>query len=150
MPINKISLMDAYMIETLRHNGITDREILSQVEKADVSPWEDLKTNFDFQGLVKLADRDPKAFQSIILNGYKIKFVTIKGIQNLLRLKFNKKPDSDYLLLEKGITGLRVDEQQFTTLKQMLSDNWVIYETSPENGDSQYKEINIINTAQQN
>ena len=58
--INKISLPVAYMIETLRNNGISDQELLHQIGKRDVAPWDRLNSRFDFNELVKFADQDSR------------------------------------------------------------------------------------------
>ncbi|MBS4210353.1 hypothetical protein [Bacillus sp. FJAT-50079] len=124
----KISLPTAYMIETLRHHGVSDQELLQQTEKKDVSPWKGFNTNFDFNELVELSEKND--FRSIIQDGYTIKFVTIKGLQNLLRLKFNQLEERNYHLTEKGIAELVLDQPQYKTLKQMLSPNCMIRENS--------------------
>ncbi|MCR2823684.1 hypothetical protein [Lederbergia panacisoli] len=83
----RISLPTAFMIETLRANGITDEQILNQIKKKDISPWRKIETTFDFQELINLSTVID--FQSIIKNGYSVKFMTINGLKNLLRLKFD-------------------------------------------------------------
>lgn len=133
MGVNKISLMEAYMIETLRLNGVKDQEIVTQIEKKDVSPWEIFHSKFDFNELVKLAEQDQARFQSVILDGYKIKFVTLNGLKTLLKLKFSIIEDQDYRLTEKGITDLKVSEDQLAKINHMLSGNWVIQETATDN-----------------
>ncbi|MBO1005786.1 hypothetical protein [Pseudogracilibacillus auburnensis] len=126
----KISLPIAYMIETLRHNGVSNQELIEQIEKKDVSPWKVFNSNFDFNELVNLSKKDD--FTSIIQDGYTIKFVTIRGLQNLLRLKFDLLQERDYDLTENGIAGLTMDQQQFATLKQMLSPNCIIHKNSSD------------------
>ncbi|MFD2760275.1 hypothetical protein [Lentibacillus juripiscarius] len=143
MEQNKISLMEAYMIETLRSNGISDDELLTQINRKDISPWKDLSTQFDFSELIKLSEQDEEAFKSIIMDGYKIKFVTFKGLQNLLKLKFNMIQEKDYTLTDKGLTGLTMNDEQLNMLRQMLSSNWSIDETSTENSDHLSKELKV-------
>ncbi|MDC3414005.1 hypothetical protein NC797_06180 [Aquibacillus sp. 3ASR75-11] len=143
MSLNKISLMDAYMIETLRIEGISDKQILAQVTKGDVTPWTELNATYDFSRLVKLAQQDTEAFRNIITEGYAIKFVTIKGIKNLLKMKFDIEID-DYEVVEKGITNLKVNEKQESQLKQMLSMNWNISETASADSNGSSKEISIL------
>ena len=84
--------------------------------------------DFDFHMLISLFEDSD--FTSIIHDGYQIKFVTINGLQNLLRLKFNLLKDVDYNLIENGISGLTLDQQQFAIFKQMLSTNCTILENS--------------------
>lgn len=133
MGINSITLPTAYMIETLRNNGISDEQILHQIKERDVTPWDRLHSNFDFTNLVELADKDQTIFESIIRDGYTVKFVTIRGLQTLLQLKFDKIADRDYQVTETGISGLQLEESDFTELKQLLSPNCKIQESLPAN-----------------
>src|SRR5699024_4522109 len=102
MAVNNISQMEAYMIETLRNNGVADEAIITQVEKRDVSDWKELNPNFDFHALITLYEQNKEAFKSIILEGYKVKFLTLKGIQNLLKWKFHMVQNQHYTLSENG------------------------------------------------
>lgn len=131
------------MLETLRSNGLSNQEILTQIEQRSISQLEALNAKFDFNDLVKLANQNKDAFKSIVLNGYEVKFVTFKGMQRLLLLKFNKVEEQDYRLLDKGITGLWLDLSQLSNLKQMLSQNWVVHEEPSKDSDHLSKEIRI-------
>ncbi|MFT4412220.1 hypothetical protein ACLM5H_00035 [Fredinandcohnia humi] len=135
MELHKITLPTAYMLETLRSKGISNEEILTQVVKKDVSSWESLSSHFDFSELIAQYEQDPLAFESIVHFGYQVKFVTIRGIENLLKLTFDKVQDRDFVPTEKGITGLHLSEDQLYTLKQMLSTNWIVQKM--ENGSIQ-------------
>lgn len=130
------------MLETLRKNGVSNQEVLAQIDKKDVSSWDTLDSNFEFSALLKLAEKDPKEFKSIVLNGYKVKFVTFKGLQRLLELKFDKKEGNDYQLDDRGITGLQLDKSQLSVLKQILSKNWKVHVEESENVELT-KEVNI-------
>ncbi|MEH7383475.1 hypothetical protein V7138_23660 [Bacillus sp. JJ1533] len=125
MELQKITLMDAYMIETLRSNGISNQEILTQIKQGNVDVWKDLHEHFDFNDLLKFAEEDINSFQSILLDGYKVKYVTFKGLQNLIKLRFGKEKDKDYQLTETSIENLKLNEDQALTLKQMISQNWI-------------------------
>ena len=133
MEVHNISLMDAYLIETLRSNGVSNEEILAGIEASNVEVWQELHKHFDFQELVKFANEDMERFQAILSQGYRVKFVTFNGLKNLLRLRFGKEQDKDYELKEKGISNLVLDQEQLMRVKQMLSENWVIEETTNAN-----------------
>lgn len=144
MEMNKITLMDAYMIETLRNHNLSDDELLTRLEKKDVAFFESLKSNFDFNELLKLYEQDPITFKSILLDGYSVKFITFKGLQNLLKIKFDKIDERDYKLLDNGISHLTIEETAYPILKQMLSKNWVVQNLTEENSNQSTKLISIL------
>ena len=141
---NSITLPTAYMIETLRSNGASDNEILTNIEQKNSSLWEELESSFDYNNLIELYEQDSDAFKSIIHDGYTIKFVTIRGLQNLLKLKFDKIAERDYQLTDKGINQLKIDNQQLTEIKQILSINWIVTELDSHNDSQQTKEVSIL------
>lgn len=146
MKETSVTLPIAYMIETLRSNGVSNEKLLIQIKQKDISPWEELESPFDFNELVKLYDQNQNTFNSIILDGYTVKFVTMRGLQTLLKLRFDKISERDYQLTNKGITQLRIEEHQLTTLKQMLSRNWIISESGSQNNIQETIEISILLT----
>lgn len=132
MTAHRISLMDAYMIESLRSSGITNKEILSALKAGNIEPWQELHKNFDFEELLKLANKDIEQFQEVLDQGYQVKFITFNGLKNLLRIRFGKEENKDYVLEERGISNLVLDHEQLESVKQMLSENWVIKEVEGE------------------
>ncbi|KRG11796.1 hypothetical protein [Lederbergia galactosidilytica] len=142
MENHPISLPIAYMIETLRSQGISNSDILSQIEKKDVTPWVHINEHFDFNQLLKLADQDQEALTSIIEDGYQVKFITIKGLQTLLKLKFQLVEGRDYQLTDKGIKDLHIKEDVWLKLKQLLSKNCMIHE-EPLQNEKSYKKVKI-------
>ncbi|MCT1903065.1 hypothetical protein [Oceanobacillus sojae] len=122
----KISQMEAYIIETLRVNGITNEEIIHEVKEKDVSKWKQIHEKYDYEQLITLAEKDFEAFKQIINAGYAVKFVTVGGLERLLRLKFQKEPGEDYQKLETGVKGLKLDAASLHELEQMLSLNWKV------------------------
>lgn len=132
MELVKIPLPVAYMVETLRCNGVTNEDILAQIEKKDVSPWNQIHDRFDFTKLLQIAEEDMEAFRSLLYDGYTVKFITIRGLQNLLKLRFNLLADEDYELTETGIANLRIKPDQLAILRQMLSPNCVLHENEDD------------------
>ena len=132
------------MIETLRGNGVSDDEIITKIAQKDIGFWENVKPAYDFNELIKLYDQDPQKFLSILSNGYTVKFITINGLHNLLKMKFDKIKDHDYQLTDSGISHLKIEQRIYPVLKQMLSKNWVIHELSEQNSDQPTKDISIL------
>lgn len=144
MENNKISMMDAFLIETLRSNGVSNDEILTKLEQNDLRTWENEYPNNRFSALITLFEEDQTKFKSILLDGYSVKFITMNGLKNLLKLKYDKIADRDYQLHENGIDCLDIDEQQLLSLNQLLSMNWVIQGQPLENNKPTSKLVNIV------
>lgn len=130
--VQKLSLPTVYKIETVRSKGVSNEELLAKVEAGDISSWSEYNSNFDFNELVELYNHDPEAFKSILEDGYSVKFVTLPGLKNLLKLKYDMLEERDYQPTETGISGLQVDENQYAAIKQMLSKNWKIEELASD------------------
>jgi hypothetical protein len=56
-----------------------------------------------------------------------VKFITINGLRNLLKLKFDITEEM-YELTEQGIAKLIAGEDTLSGIKQMLSPNWKVQE----------------------
>lgn len=144
MENNKISMMDAFLIETLRSNGVSNDDILTKLEQNDLRTWENEYPNNRFSALITLFKEDKTKFKSILLDGYSVKFITMNGLKNLLKLKYDKIAERDYQLHENGMDFLDIDEQQLSSLKQLLSINWIIQEQPRENNKPTSKLVNIV------
>ncbi|ANU20515.1 hypothetical protein BBI15_09950 [Planococcus plakortidis] len=101
MTLIKISMPDAIRIEKARRDGVEIGELLKHENFASLGT--DLETVF----------RD----------GYQVKFLTVNGAKNLLRIKFGQEADLDYTETEQGLSGLALDEAQAESFRQILSDN---------------------------
>lgn len=122
--MESITLMEAYAIETLRGNGIGNDKIIENIRANDLEEFKTIKENMDFDALVEL-DKNAD-FESIVNDGYKVKFLTFNGLKNLIKMKFGKFADEDYQVDEFVISGLELDENQQKDLENILSANWTL------------------------
>lgn len=122
--MESITLMEAYAIETLRGNGISNDKIIENIRANDLEEFKTIKENMDFDALVEL-DKNAD-FESIVNDGYKVKFLTFNGLKNLIKMKFGKFADGDYQVDEFVISGLELDENQQKDLENILSANWTL------------------------
>src|SRR5699024_11250864 len=111
---NNISLKDAYIIETLRSNHVNDQEIIDRVEANDMTEWQVSGINIVVERLVQIGKEVNIHF--ILEYGYSVKFVTFKGLLNLLILKFYNEEELYYALSSNRIVGLRVSGNYLSTL----------------------------------
>ncbi|MFC7366501.1 MULTISPECIES: hypothetical protein [Bhargavaea] len=122
----KLSLMEAYMVESLRSKGISNEELFALVEQGDAEGLKEIEPRFDYGELVEAAQMDLEAFRSALLDSYEVRFVTFNGLKNLLRMRFGKEEERDYTLTETGIQGLQLTSHEREQLNDMLSANWQV------------------------
>lgn len=122
--IHKITLMEAYLIETLRSAGISEEEILSKFHSRKLEDFQHIREDFDFTLLYPLSDRGDDVLEVILQEGYEIKFLTIHGLINMLQLKFHKVEDEDYERNDFVLSKLLLNDEETRILQQLLSPNW--------------------------
>lgn len=128
MTVQSITLMEAYIIEHLRKNGVSNEEII-QINDESVERWKQLDDRFDYTILQRLAEDTGDKFSAIINDGYNVKFLTINGLINLIELKCQQKRNEDFYVHEDGISHLHVSKDEQEMIEQILSPNWVLTET---------------------
>lgn len=129
MELQSITLMEAYIIENLRKHGISNEELININEEA-IEQWRQLNDRFDYTILKRLAEQSGDQYSLIINEGYRVKFLTLNGLINLVHLKLGKERDVDFVVLEDGIRNLDVNDNEYKEIQKILSPNWKITETS--------------------
>lgn len=122
--MESITLMEAYAIETLRSNGISNDKIIENIKANNLEEFKAVKENMDFDALVELSKNAD--FEAIVNDGYKVKFLTFNGLKNLIKMKFGKFADEDYQVDDFVISGLELEKNQQQDLENMLSANWTL------------------------
>lgn len=120
-----ITLKEAYVIENLRKQGVTNEKLL-EIANETIEDWNGLIEEEDFDILKNLAKEDREKYTSIIKTGYKVKFLTLNGLINLVQLKFNKEKDVDFTVHDDGISNLKLDESRHFEVIEFLSQNWKV------------------------
>lgn len=120
--VQKVTLMEMYLIEILRSHGVSDEEILTKVSLRNVEDWQHYHESFDFAELIPLDETGVLA--EVLANGYEVKYLTFTGLVNVLDIKFGKTKELDYVVTDFMITGLTLTERERNLLEQMLSANW--------------------------
>lgn len=124
--MDRISLMEAYLIEFLRVKELSNDSIIAKTVAKDTAQFESYYPKMDFSLLTTLAEKDHNAFKRIILEGYQVKFLTINGLKKLLELKLNKVTEQDYHETEHGIFQLQVNPDELKIIQQFVSNQWQI------------------------
>ena len=118
--------MQAYELDKLTKLNISDEDILQTLQSGDVSAWRILEPNYSFDETLALYREGEQTFIDALHGNYRIKYVTLPGIQRLLHLRFQLEINKDFQLVETGIENLACDEQTLRKLENMLSTNWKI------------------------
>src|SRR5699024_5836865 len=125
MTERKVTLYEAYMIENLKKQGISNSELINIDDQA-IERWNKLDLDFDFNILKELAEKNEEVFAEIISEGYQVKFLTLKGLINLVQLKFDKQQDVDFTIHEDGVSHMQLEKRRYPDMKQLLSPNWKV------------------------
>ena len=120
-----ISMMEADGMELLKANGITYEQVAQQFSKNNTAlPIEE---SFDFAVLKALFDADQQAFEQAYAGNYSVKFLTINGLRNILRMRFGIQVDA-YETLEagNGLSGVPATAETEQQLRKFVSSNWKV------------------------
>lgn len=121
-----LSQWEAFMIETLRHSGVSGEYIMRGLKENDVSQLQAFDTTFDYQDLLTSWTADSERIKEAIINGYQVKFLSVYGIKRLLKLMFSLEDSENYTLEENQFVDVPLADQQLDTVRTLLSPNWSI------------------------
>ena len=112
-----ISMMEAYNVEFLKKQGLTYNDTVCQltteIEKDEIAPLRDLY------------ERDQQVLENAFNGQYKISFVTLNGLRNLLKLRFDIPLDS-YRTEANGIYHLPISLEVEEQIRSFISINWSV------------------------
>ncbi|HEY9571133.1 MAG TPA: hypothetical protein VIR26_09055 [Metalysinibacillus sp.] len=117
-----INLLQAYELLALQEE-LSNEEILQQVKDQQTGEWATLISEWPMEELAKLAT-DEVAFTHALAGDYKISYITMPGLLNLLAKRFGLQSGTDFSVTDSTITALQLTEEQQAQVSQMLSSNW--------------------------
>lgn len=120
-----ISMMEAYGIELLKSNDIPFEQVKQQFAENNTNFT--IEEDFDFNVLKTLFDEDQQAFKLTYDGNYSVKFLTINGLRNILRMRFGI-PTEAYETLEagNGLQGVPATAEIEQQLRTFVSSNWKV------------------------
>jgi hypothetical protein len=120
----KLSQWEALTLESLRAKGWSNEQIIQGAATGEL-PTDDVesKFQFDYSILADLAKIQPQAFKSAVLEGYNIKYNTIRGIHSWILIALQKEGS---LILESGNEAVKavLTEAEAARLRDVLSFGW--------------------------
>ncbi|ATP40249.1 hypothetical protein CSE16_09445 [Solibacillus sp. R5-41] len=116
-----ISLMEAYIIETLKVHPYTYKEVVGYLQHGDLEIFSK-DYDYDFTLLQKLYTTDETEFKAAYTERYTVKYVTINGLIGLLRMRFGIV--DGFTKHETSVSGIEVNAEVEEAIRFMLSSNW--------------------------
>lgn len=129
-----LSLWEAYQVETLRSKGLDNDTLLQALKEKDLKALVKVDDSFDYQDLIDAADGNMETFQQAIQSGYTIKYLSIYGIKNLLKLKYDLEAGKDYEMSETQFDGLDLNKDQISEFQTLASSQWRVVEQQDDDG----------------
>ena len=127
-----ISMMEAYTIELLKAHPYTFEQIKYYIDNEELQI---LTKDYEIDGemLATLLKEHATEMEQAFAGNYQVKFMTINGLKNLLRMRFDI-TEAQYELLEagNGLQHLEVNSATEQQIRAMLSSNWKV----ERNGDT--------------
>lgn len=121
-----ISMMEAYMIELLKTHPYTFEQVKHYIENDELHLLTDTY-DIDPESLKILLNENAEEMEQAFAGNYEVKFVTINGLKNLLRMRFQITDDQYELLPEgNGLQSLQIDPITEQQIRGMLSSNWKV------------------------
>jgi hypothetical protein len=127
--MTRLTLWNAYLVETLRANGMDNSTLLEALKKKDVQAIHHFDESFNYQELIEAYQANPSTLIDAIENSYTVTYLTINGLRNLLRLKFGFVEGEDYTLSDTQIDNLVVNPQQLEEIITLVGSVWYVQES---------------------
>jgi hypothetical protein len=125
-----ITLWEAYLIESLRSKGMDNRTLLRFIEKSDIEALNDFDNSFDHTELI--VTNNSTAIKLAIESNYKVKFISINGIKNLMGMKFGLKEGKNFQMTETKFHDVSLSNEQMKILHTMISPLWLMVNVRSE------------------
>ena len=121
----KIAINYAIMIERLRSEGVENNQLVTILKEKNYEFLNQFGKGMpDWEALVNLFNQGEDEFQSILNEGYHIKFLTKGSLMTLLRLKYGIEVEKDYDDKGTAIEGIILSNEAVETVKNTLAPNW--------------------------
>ncbi|GEL66566.1 hypothetical protein [Marinilactibacillus psychrotolerans] len=132
-----ITLMDAYMMETLFSKGIQKEDFLHTMKERKLDKYMYFDDSFDYSELnSSVKDKEDLFEDAIKKNQYTISYLTIGGLKNLLNIKYGFVEEKDYILYDQKLENLTVDHKQLKEIKALVKSAWRVIESGKKSDDS--------------
>ncbi|MBH0156128.1 hypothetical protein IHV10_07105 [Fictibacillus sp. 5RED26] len=121
----KLSMPVGLLMESALAGGVSGERLLEVIETKDYEALRHVgKEESSWTFFFEFAEQNRETVVSAITSGYTFKFITIRGLLNLLQTKYKLKENEDFLMNESGI-DMNLSDEQLDFLRSRIPSQWV-------------------------
>ena len=109
-------MMEAYTIEALRKEGYTYDTLIQTFDSTE---------NQQVQSLKSLYEKNEALLKQAFNGQYKVSFITINGMKNLMYMRFSINPET-YRIEHNGLFDIKMDTNIEKEIAAFISPNWTM------------------------
>ena len=118
----------AFLIENCLTSGLPVDTIIDSLKKQDFSIFKEAvqEKEMDFEERYKIAEQLGEDWGTALKVGYEFKWLHMNGLKKLLRFRFHKVQELDYLQNDLVISSIRLDYTEFELLSSLINSQWIV------------------------
>jgi len=132
MTIPVITLMDAYMLESLLSKGVKKEALVQAIENHSLDQFTQTEQSYDYAQLNESVKGKEQNYIDAVKGPYAISYLTINGLKNLLRIKYGFEEGTDFTLYEQKLEQLTVTQQQLTEIQALVGSVWSVKKSADQ------------------
>lgn len=133
----------ALRLEALRAAGVTDSETTECLRKGDIASFHSpVFPDMTFDSLLDYERQHPGNLAQALTRGYEYTFITIGGLQSLLRVRVSLQAEGDYERGSHYLDRVPLNTSEIAYLRSVLPRYWVIVEEQ-EQSESERRIVKI-------
>ncbi|PWV98451.1 hypothetical protein DFQ01_11886 [Paenibacillus cellulosilyticus] len=125
-----LSQWEALLLESLRSLGWSDERLLRDVREGEL-PVDTSMYEFKYEELRAFATAEPVTFERAVIEGYRIKYNTLRGIRSSIAVAYGLEPELTFEAGEESVTAALTPEQ-YERLVSVLSYGWIVSEVTKD------------------
>ncbi|MBY6035841.1 hypothetical protein KUV80_04220 [Fictibacillus nanhaiensis] len=139
--MTKLSMPTGLLLEAAISGGVAGDKLVEVLLKKDLESLKHIgKEETSWRNLFQFAENNWESIVDAIQNGYSFKFITVRGLQNLLQTRFAFIENQDFQLNESGI-NLELKNDQLEFLRSRVPTQWQFIKHEHENGKYNYRAV---------
>ncbi|MFG6495132.1 hypothetical protein P8610_07220 [Fictibacillus sp. UD] len=120
----KLSMPVGLLIESAIAGEVTGERLIEVIKTKNIEALRHIgKEESSWAYLFEFAEQNWDTIVSAIQNGYTFKFITIRGLLNLIKTKYSLIETEDFLMTEFGI-DLNLKDEQLDFLRSRIPNQW--------------------------